>query len=109
MSEAADVSPVVLVVDDDPAVGQMLQLWLARQGTNLLGVLVLDHVFGKHEVIDYAVAAMPHSGQPAGAGPNSWPHRPHLPILASRKRRSAPQSETVLAHMAAMTTNNGHQ
>jgi len=32
------------------------RLWLARQGTNLLGILVLDHVFGKHEVIDYAVA-----------------------------------------------------
>ena len=32
------------------------RLWLARKGTNLLGVLVLDHVFGKHEVIDYAAA-----------------------------------------------------
>ena len=33
--------------------------WLARQGTNLLGVLVLDQVFGKHELIDYAVAIAP--------------------------------------------------
>jgi Na+-translocating ferredoxin:NAD+ oxidoreductase RnfG subunit len=29
---------------------------LARQGTNLLGLLVVDHVLGKHEIIDYAVA-----------------------------------------------------
>ena len=32
---------------------------LARQGTNLLGVLVVDHVLGKHEIIDYAVAILP--------------------------------------------------
>jgi len=35
------------------------RIWLARKGTNLLGVLVLDHVFGKHDVIDYAVAVSP--------------------------------------------------
>ena len=29
---------------------------IARQGTNTLGVLVVDHVIGKHEIIDYAVA-----------------------------------------------------
>ncbi len=33
--------------------------WLALQGTNLLGVLVVDHVLGKHEIIDYAVAVAP--------------------------------------------------
>src|ERR1044071_2202408 len=33
--------------------------WLARQGTNLAGVLVLDHVFGKHDLIDYVVAVAP--------------------------------------------------
>lgn len=33
--------------------------WLARQGTNFLGVLVADHVLGKHEIIDYAVALAP--------------------------------------------------
>lgn len=32
---------------------------IARQGTNLLGVLVVDHVLGKHEIIDYAVALTP--------------------------------------------------
>ncbi len=32
MSEGAGASPRVLVVDDDPAVRQMLQIWLARQG-----------------------------------------------------------------------------
>jgi len=32
---------------------------LARSGTNLLGVLVLDQVLGKHEMIDYAVAIAP--------------------------------------------------
>jgi Na+-translocating ferredoxin:NAD+ oxidoreductase RnfG subunit len=32
---------------------------LARQGTNVLGVLVVDHVLGKHEIIDYAVAITP--------------------------------------------------
>ena len=35
------------------------RVWLARKGTNLLGVLLLDHVFGKHEVIEYAVALSP--------------------------------------------------
>jgi len=35
------------------------RLWLARKGTNLLGVVVLDHVFGKHDVIEYAVAVSP--------------------------------------------------
>ena len=35
------------------------RIWLARKGTNLLGVFVLDHVFGKHDVIDYAVAVSP--------------------------------------------------
>ena len=33
--------------------------WLAREGTNLLGLVVLDHVLGKHELIDYAVALDP--------------------------------------------------
>src|SRR2546430_968250 len=33
-----------------------IKFWSARRGTNLLGVLVLDHVLGKHNVIDYAVA-----------------------------------------------------
>jgi len=33
--------------------------WIARQGTNVLGVLVLDHVLGKHEIIDYVVALAP--------------------------------------------------
>lgn len=32
---------------------------LAYDGTNLLGLLVVDHVLGKHEVIDYAVALLP--------------------------------------------------
>jgi|SRR5436190_3363114 len=35
------------------------RIWLARKGTNLLGVLMLDHVLGKHEVIEYAVAVSP--------------------------------------------------
>jgi Na+-translocating ferredoxin:NAD+ oxidoreductase RnfG subunit len=35
------------------------RIWLARKGTNLLGVLVLDRVFGKHDLIDYAVALSP--------------------------------------------------
>jgi Na+-translocating ferredoxin:NAD+ oxidoreductase RnfG subunit len=35
------------------------RIWLARKGTNLLGLLVLDHVLGKHEVIEYAVAVSP--------------------------------------------------
>jgi len=38
---------------------QQSQVWLARKGTNLLGLLVLDHVFGKHEVVEYAVAVLP--------------------------------------------------
>lgn len=33
--------------------------WIVHQGTNLLGVLVADHVLGKHEIIDYAVAISP--------------------------------------------------
>jgi Na+-translocating ferredoxin:NAD+ oxidoreductase RnfG subunit len=35
------------------------RFWIARNGTNFLGVLVLDHVLGKHEIIDYAVAIAP--------------------------------------------------
>ena len=35
------------------------RIWLAKKGTNLLGTLILDHVFGKHEVIEYAVAVSP--------------------------------------------------
>lgn len=35
------------------------RIWLAWQGTNLQGVIILDHVLGKHEVIDYAVAVNP--------------------------------------------------
>ena len=35
------------------------RIWLARKGTNLLGVVVLDQVFGKHDVIEYAVAVSP--------------------------------------------------
>jgi Na+-translocating ferredoxin:NAD+ oxidoreductase RnfG subunit len=35
------------------------RIWLARKGTNLLGVFMLDHVLGKHEVIEYAVALSP--------------------------------------------------
>jgi len=35
------------------------RIWLAQQGTNLLGVLVVDQVLGKHEVIEYAVALSP--------------------------------------------------
>ena len=33
--------------------------WIAHQGTNVLGLLVADHVLGKHEIIDYAVAIAP--------------------------------------------------
>jgi Na+-translocating ferredoxin:NAD+ oxidoreductase subunit G len=33
--------------------------WIAHQGTNILGVVVADHVLGKHEIIDYAVALSP--------------------------------------------------
>ncbi len=32
---------------------------LARQGTNLLGVLFFDQVVGKHDLIDYVVAVSP--------------------------------------------------
>ena len=32
---------------------------LAYQGTNLLGALIVDHVLGKHEIIDYVVAVSP--------------------------------------------------
>ena len=35
---------------------------VARQGTNLLGVVIVDHVLGKHEIIDYAVAVSPAGG-----------------------------------------------
>jgi Na+-translocating ferredoxin:NAD+ oxidoreductase subunit G len=35
------------------------RLWVARQGTNWLGVLIVDHVLGKHEIIDYALAVAP--------------------------------------------------
>ena len=38
------------------------RLWIAREGTNLLGVVLHDQVLGKHEVIDYAVGITP-SGQ----------------------------------------------
>jgi Na+-translocating ferredoxin:NAD+ oxidoreductase RnfG subunit len=33
--------------------------WIASQGTNVLGVMVADHVLGKHEIIDYVVALAP--------------------------------------------------
>jgi Na+-translocating ferredoxin:NAD+ oxidoreductase RnfG subunit len=33
--------------------------WIAYHGTNLLGMLVADHVLGKHEIIDYVVALAP--------------------------------------------------
>ncbi|MBI4326806.1 MAG: FMN-binding protein [Chloroflexi bacterium] len=32
---------------------------LAYQGTNLIGALIIDHVLGKHEIIDYGVAVSP--------------------------------------------------
>jgi Na+-translocating ferredoxin:NAD+ oxidoreductase RnfG subunit len=32
------------------------QMWIARDGTNFLGVVIHDQVLGKHELIDYAVA-----------------------------------------------------
>jgi Na+-translocating ferredoxin:NAD+ oxidoreductase RnfG subunit len=35
------------------------RIHIARQGTNVLGVLVVDHVLGKHEIIDYAIAISP--------------------------------------------------
>src|SRR5688572_23839306 len=34
-------------------------VWVAHQGTSLLGCLVIDRVIGKHEFIDYAVAIDP--------------------------------------------------
>ena len=34
-------------------------VWFARSGTNVLGVMIVDQVFGKHELIDYAVAIGP--------------------------------------------------
>lgn len=33
--------------------------WIAHQGANILGVVIADHVLGKHEIIDYAVALAP--------------------------------------------------
>ncbi len=33
--------------------------WIAHQGTNVVGLVVADHVLGKHEIIDYAVALAP--------------------------------------------------
>ena len=33
--------------------------WIAHQGTNVLGLLIADHVLGKHEIIDYTVALAP--------------------------------------------------
>jgi Na+-translocating ferredoxin:NAD+ oxidoreductase RnfG subunit len=35
------------------------RFWTAWQGSNVLGVLVVDHVLGKHEIIDYAAAINP--------------------------------------------------
>ena len=35
------------------------RIWVALKGTNLLGLLVLDNVLGKHEAIEYAVALSP--------------------------------------------------
>lgn len=32
------------------------RMWIAHAGTNVLGVMIHDQVFGKHELIDYAVA-----------------------------------------------------
>ena len=32
------------------------RIWIARNGTNVLGTLIVDKVPGKHELIDYAVA-----------------------------------------------------
>lgn len=32
---------------------------MAYQGAELLGVLIVDHVMGKHELIDYSVAVSP--------------------------------------------------
>ena len=39
--------------------GEKTRCWLARRGTNLLGVLFVDRALGKHELIDYAVAVSP--------------------------------------------------
>lgn len=35
------------------------RVWVARRAGELLGLFVLDHVLGKHELIDYAVALTP--------------------------------------------------
>lgn len=35
------------------------RVWIACQDTNTSGVLVVDHVLGKHEIIEYAVAIAP--------------------------------------------------
>ena len=32
------------------------KLWIAQRGSNILGLLIVDQVIGKHEYIDYAVA-----------------------------------------------------
>jgi Na+-translocating ferredoxin:NAD+ oxidoreductase RnfG subunit len=32
------------------------KLWIAQRGSNVLGLIVVDQVIGKHEYIDYAVA-----------------------------------------------------
>ncbi len=32
------------------------RIWVARQGSNVLGVVFVDYVLGKHELIDYVVA-----------------------------------------------------
>jgi Na+-translocating ferredoxin:NAD+ oxidoreductase RnfG subunit len=32
------------------------QVWVVKRGTNLLGCVIIDHVIGKHDLIDYAVA-----------------------------------------------------
>lgn len=36
-----------------------VEMRLARKGGDLAGVLVVDHVFGKHDLIDYVVAIAP--------------------------------------------------
>ena len=35
------------------------RLWIARQGKTVLGVLIIDQVFTKHDLVDYAVALSP--------------------------------------------------
>jgi hypothetical protein len=35
------------------------RLWIARQGKTVLGVLIIDQAFTKHELVDYAVAISP--------------------------------------------------